>query len=137
MAAHSVTVLCDMSTVHEWDEDNRNVYKHAMDFAPAMDELHHQDWEDLRDALDSGTSDMVQGRVLTTLYKQLQKWLLLEKPRTHEEWVDGKHCTSLSKLIIKRIREFHAQCQDGEYTDTGDAWELLYWIQENLEKWGI
>ncbi len=34
--------------------------------------------------------------------------------------------------IVERIDAFDARCAETEYTDTGDAWELLRWIREVL-----
>ena len=31
--------------------------------------------------------------------------------------------------ITKRINAFERKCRRGEYTDTDDAWSLLYWIK--------
>jgi len=39
---------------------------------------------------------------------------------------------STAARIVSRISEFDAKCFDGEYTDTGEVWELLHWIREKL-----
>jgi len=36
--------------------------------------------------------------------------------------------------IIKRINAFERECRRGEYTDTGDAWDLLYWIKAQAKR---
>lgn len=139
MAAHSVTVLCDMASVVVWNDKMRGKYGHAMDYAPSMDilEMDHEDWYTLRGLLEEGTEDAISDKVREVLYKQLQKWLRLDKPRTHKEWTERKHCKPTAQLIVERIEEFEEECQNSEHTDTDKAWGLLYWIREQLENWGM
>lgn len=36
------------------------------------------------------------------------------------------------KRILDEINAFDEQCEAEEYTDTDQAWNLLYWIREQL-----
>jgi hypothetical protein len=39
----------------------------------------------------------------------------------------------LHALICDRIQRFSSQCEEDEYTDTDEAWELLDWIIATLQ----
>ncbi len=34
--------------------------------------------------------------------------------------------------IVSEISKFDAKCQDEEHTDTGECWELFYFIRDEL-----
>ena len=36
--------------------------------------------------------------------------------------------------IIKRISAFERECKRGDYTDSGDVWDLLYWIKKAAKR---
>ena len=36
--------------------------------------------------------------------------------------------------LVERIDDFEAECEEEDYTDTGDAWNLLYVIRDRLTK---
>lgn len=35
--------------------------------------------------------------------------------------------------IIEQIEMFRAQCSEGDFTDTGEVWDLLDWIVKTCE----
>ena len=40
----------------------------------------------------------------------------------------------LLKAIDKEISRFDRECSRKEHTDTGDAWDVLYWIQRKVKE---
>ena len=38
------------------------------------------------------------------------------------------------EAVVKRIKDFDILCSDEEYTDSGDAWDVLNFALENCEQ---
>ena len=36
--------------------------------------------------------------------------------------------------VMRRINEFDKECSEGQYTDTGDAWTLIYLCRDCLSE---
>lgn len=95
MAAHSVTILVEMSNASAVTLARKaQEYIHALDYAPGMDELDFDDWRALHMALgeraaDKCTDAQAHDAVVSALGTQISKWKALGRPRTHEEWAEA------------------------------------------------
>lgn len=50
------------------------------------------------------------------------------------EWWECQDCgTKFAPVehIANRIQVFHDQCDEAQYTDTGEAWDILMWIKDH------
>lgn len=88
MAANSVTILLRAARIRDWNEPDRKMYIHALQYAPGMDELDFNEWDELHQLLKNPNVEAkaIRRKVLVILYHQLGEWNRLEQPRTHEEW---------------------------------------------------
>jgi hypothetical protein len=41
------------------------------------------------------------------------------------------------ELVIEEITKFDQECNESRYTDTGEAWQLFFWIRHRLQSWAL
>lgn len=96
MAAHSVNILLELieevrygQFPEERKEELTERYLCALGYAPGMDELSSEDWAALENTLKSGAE--VRELAITILGTQIASWIVLGKPRCHEDWARAKY----------------------------------------------
>ena len=96
MAAHSITILKEI--VRDWEflapGEKRGLQDKAMSalsYAPGMDELDHDRWRELREAIIVGDQKAIVDLAFEILGEQIREWVDLNKPRTHEDWAFWKY----------------------------------------------
>lgn len=117
MAANSVTILLQAAEVHQWEEADRKMYLHALDYAPGMDEVRLRQWEELRDIIEDGDPDDIHRQILRTLHTQLGEWLRRGEPRSHEVWIKSK---AVPDDLPDAVRELLNLADEGAYIDLAD-----------------
>lgn len=84
---HSVNLLCTMAAQGEYSKETRKRFQNLLETHPATVEFYVEDLRTLQNALERNGDEELRETYYIILAAQLDEWLTLGRPTTHEEWI--------------------------------------------------